>query len=120
MRTRFEATEDFSDLDAETSLCLYRVAQEALTNAGRHSAADDVTVKLARVNGYVQLSVRDNGAGFTQAQQTRPGLGLRSIDERVRLRHGTVTVASEAGQGTLVLVNLPVAQAERTVAAGLS
>jgi signal transduction histidine kinase len=120
IRTTFEATESFGDLDAETSLCLYRVAQEALTNAARHSGARDVVVTLGRCNGHVQLSVQDNGAGFDRSQKAGSGLGLRSIGERARLRNGTANVTSEPGHGTLVRVSIPVADSPRTAAAPVS
>jgi signal transduction histidine kinase len=117
IRTRFEAAADLRDLDPETSLCLYRVAQEALTNAGRHSRADTIVVKLARGNGSVHLSVRDNGAGFEASQRARRGLGLQSIDERVRLRGGQATITSKPGQGTMVIVSIPEADGAAAVAA---
>jgi signal transduction histidine kinase len=117
--TRFEATEDIGDLDIETSLCLYRVAQEALANSARHSRANDVVVKLVRVNGCVQLSVADNGAGFDRSQPMRSGLGLQSIDERARLKNGTATIVSNPGRGTLVSVSLPVVEHDGAAAAEL-
>jgi signal transduction histidine kinase len=120
MRTRFEASESFSDLDPETSLCLYRVAQEALTNAGRHSNASDVVVKLTRANRHFNLSVRDNGAGFEASQRTGRGLGLQSIDERVRLRNGRTVIVSRPGQGTMVTVSMPCVEPEQSTAVAAS
>jgi signal transduction histidine kinase len=108
IRTRVEAADEFRSLDPETALCLYRVVQEALTNAARHSGADDVLVKLEPTNGSIRLSVRDNGAGFDPARRTGTGLGLQSIDERVRLRDGTATITSKPGKGTMVFVTIPV------------
>lgn len=107
IRVQFEAMEGFRDLDPEVALCLYRVAQEALTNAGRHSGAGEVAVTLDRIHGCVQLSIGDNGAGFVHDHRDRRGLGLRSIDERVRLLGGTARVTSIPGRGTTVVVRLP-------------
>jgi signal transduction histidine kinase len=107
IRTRFEAVDALRDLAPEVALCLYRVGQEALTNAGRHSGADEVVVTLDRPPGCVQLSVRDNGRGFHVENREGRGLGLRSIDERVRLRGGWAQVTSSPGHGTMVLVCLP-------------
>jgi signal transduction histidine kinase len=108
IRTRVEAADEFRSLDPETALCLYRVVQEALTNAARHSGADDVLVKLEQTNGCLRLSVRDNGAGFDASRRTGTGLGLQSIDERVQLRDGTATITSKPGKGTMVFVSIPV------------
>jgi signal transduction histidine kinase len=118
IRTRAEVVDGFGRLDPETALCLYRVAQEALTNAARHSGADDILVKLDQTDGLIRLTVRDNGAGFDPSRRRESGLGLQSIDERVRLRHGTATIAATPGKGTTVTVSIPVAAVEPEPGAG--
>jgi PAS domain S-box-containing protein len=101
------ASGDLDSLDFDTALCLYRVAQEALTNIVRHSQAHTTRVELTRSASAVELRVTDDGVGFVAAERTRSGLGLRSIDERVRLAQGSVSVESTPGHGTQVVVHIP-------------
>jgi PAS domain S-box-containing protein len=100
-----------SDITADkaAALCLYRVAQEALRNVVTHSRASHAEVRLLRVGDQLELIVSDNGAGFDirRAGRRHPGLGLVSIDERVRLAGGTATITTELGKGTRVRVQVP-------------
>ena len=101
------ASGDLDSLEFDAALCLYRVTQEALTNIVRHARARTIQVELARSERGVELRVTDDGIGFVAAERTRSGLGLRSIDERVRLARGSVSVDSRPGHGTQVVVLLP-------------
>jgi len=90
------------------ALCLYRIAQEALRNVGRHARASAVQVSLRCLDGGVQLAVRDNGAGFDPAQQRdRPSLGHASMRQRVYQLNGELEVESAPGHGTTVLAWVP-------------
>lgn len=91
------------DVPTPAALCLYRVAQEALRNVLKHSAAGRATILVWRIGQEVVLEVADDGIGFP-AEQPRNGggLGLVSMRERVRLTGGELTVLSEPGRGTLV------------------
>ena len=102
-------------LSPDVALCLFRVAQEALTNAVRHARAQGIDVRLSTTNEGVELTVVDDGIGFVTGERARSGLGLRSIDERVRLTHGSVRVESQPGFGTRLLVQIPVAALEASV-----
>jgi len=94
-------------LPPDVTLSLYRVTQEVLSNAVRHAQAKTVAVNLS-VTGYdVELSITDNGVGFVTKTRLGQGLGLRSIDERVRLLGGSVQIQSTPGQGTRVFVRVP-------------
>ena len=103
----FSAGEGVSSVDGAAALCVYRVTQEALTNAGRHANASAVRVRLSRTAATVELEVVDNGIGFEAGSRTQRGLGLRSIDERVRFNKGIARVESRPGHGTSVFVHLP-------------
>ncbi len=95
-------------LPAEASLCLFRVAQEALNNAARHAHASEVTVVLSSHNGGLRLAVSDNGGGFdTDSTRDRTSLGLASMRERVRLMHGELDIKSSCGGGTTVVAWVP-------------
>lgn len=104
----FTATGHFTAVDRETALCLYRVAEEALSNVVTHAHAHGVEVELLGVDDRIELTISDDGKGFNmaRARESRRGLGLASINERVRLAGGTVSVVSEVNRGTTVHVLL--------------
>jgi signal transduction histidine kinase len=89
------------------TLCLYRIAQESLQNIGRHAPGAAVSVHLTAVPGEIRLSVEDTGPGFPPAAARTRGLGLISMEERVRLVKGRLRVVSRAGKGTRVEVRVP-------------
>jgi PAS domain S-box-containing protein len=97
----------------ETALGLFRVAQEALRNVARHAQARRVEVSVRAQDGGLQLAVMDDGSGFAPAvQRERPSLGLASMRERVLLLGGELDIESAPGQGTTVLVWVPLGKAE--------
>jgi PAS domain S-box-containing protein len=94
------------DLPKDVALVLFRVLQEALTNAVKYSGARDVNVTLHASWDEIQLDVIDNGTGF-EPQAVRGGLGLVSMRERLRLVNGEVVVESQPGRGTSICVRVP-------------
>ena len=85
---------------------MYRTAQEALNNVGRHAGATAVEMELS-VNGHgAELRVRDDGAGFDPAQVGGDGLGLKGMAERARLVGGELDVRSAPGGGTTVTLRI--------------
>ncbi len=110
------------NLDPNAALCLYRVVQEALHNVVKHSAAKSaqITLKGAEDN-TVRLSIMDTGVGFEVHSATgKGGLGLRSMEERVRFLGGTFQIQSQPGKGTEVLVTIPQTAAGGDKAQGIS
>jgi two-component system sensor histidine kinase UhpB len=97
---------DFSDLGDDAQLVVYRVAQEALSNAARHSGAAHVTVTLRRDAKGVELAVADDGRGFAFADSER-GLGIGGMRERALLVEGELTIESRPGAGTTVRLTIP-------------
>jgi signal transduction histidine kinase len=98
-------------LPADTALCLFRVAQEALRNAARHARASAVMVFLAPRGGGLQLAVCDDGSGFDPASHRQsPSLGIQSMRERVRLTGGELDIESTPGHGTTVVAWVPLAK----------
>lgn len=92
----------------DTGLCLFRVTQEALRNVARHARARSAAVSLRPLEGGLQLAVTDTGIGFDPGQHRhRPSLGLASMRERVRLVDGELDIESAAGQGTSIIVWVP-------------
>ncbi len=99
--TRFETDGDASGIDGEAQLVIYRVAQEALSNAARHSGADHVRVRLANDGERVELTVADDGRGFS-FDEAGAGLGIAGMRERALLAGGEVQIESRPGSGTTV------------------
>jgi two-component system, NarL family, sensor histidine kinase UhpB len=98
---------DFSGLDDDAQLVVYRVAQEALSNAARHSGARRIEVRLRRTDGDgVTLDVADDGRGFAFAE-SEGGLGIAGMRERALLVGGELTIESRPGRGTTVRLTLP-------------
>jgi signal transduction histidine kinase len=106
IRCETSGVPDQLEIPAEVSLCLYRVAQEALQNVVRHSQAGQSAVRLHLVGNRLILDVVDDGVGFDEARCT-VGLGFASIRERLKAVDGGVTVKSAPGTGTRVRVWVP-------------
>src|SRR3954453_7739805 len=107
----FESNGDFSGLPADVQLVVYRVAQEALSNAAQHSGADRVEVKLSREGDRVELAVGDDGSGFTFDQAAR-GLGISGMRERALLVGGDMQGESRLDTGTGVRLTAPLEGAD--------
>jgi two-component system, NarL family, sensor histidine kinase UhpB len=96
-----EADGDFSDLPDDVQLVVYRVAQEALSNAARHSGARRIEVGMRRLGAGAELVVSDDGRGFAFAE-AEEGLGLAGMRERALLVGGELTIESRPAHGTTV------------------
>lgn len=105
----FECDPALPRLPNTISLCLYRVLQEALQNAIKHSGTQRFKVAITGSAREVQLSVQDGGAGFDPGKNGQQrGLGLISMRERMRLVQGEFSVESQPGRGTTVRCKAPV------------
>ena len=103
----FNADGDLSDLGDDAQLVVYRVAQEALSNAARHSGAGRVDVRLRRRSGGgVELEVADDGRGFA-FDESEGGLGIAGMRERALLIGAELTIESRPGRGTTVRLTVP-------------
>lgn len=102
----FSAEGDSAGLDPDVQLVIYRVSQEALGNAIRHSGADRIAVRLLIDTRRASLEVSDNGSGFTFEQSTT-GLGLGGMRERALLVGGELSTESRPGHGTTVRLTVP-------------
>jgi PAS domain S-box-containing protein len=103
-------------LPEDVSLCLYRVAQESLRNIAKHTQDTAVRVALSGKRAGIALRVEDFGGGFDLKEvKGKGGLGLISMEERVRLLNGKFTIESHPGEGTAVEVFLPSVSAKGKV-----
>jgi PAS domain S-box-containing protein len=104
----FSCESDLGQISETTSVVLFRVLQEALSNVAKHSGAERVIVSFGLEGDQVLLRVSDHGRGFdTQSLHEHGGLGLISMRERLRLVGGTVKIVSSAGQGTNIEASAP-------------
>jgi two-component system, NarL family, sensor histidine kinase UhpB len=111
IKTSFESSGDLLGLPADVQLVAYRVAQEALSNAAQHSGAEHVHVRLAREGHRLELTVADDGSGFTFDQAAR-GLGISGMRERALLVGGDMQVESRLDSGTRVRLTVPLDHAD--------
>ena len=101
-------------LPKEISLCLFRVLQEALWNAVKHSGMRHFRVELRGTTREIELIVEDMGVGFNpQDAMSRRGLGLISMRERLQLLSGEFFIKSERGRGTTIRAQVPLMAVER-------
>ena len=107
--SRFELVDDLFDADA--SMNLYRIVQESLNNILKHSRARHADIRLERDLHEVQLRIEDDGVGFEPGQpDSRRGLGLKNMNERVRMLGGKLNVEAAPGKGTRIEVTIPTAE----------
>ena len=96
------------DLTKQQSTAIFRIFEEAIRNVMHHAQATQVDIKLEKKNGELLLTIRDNGRGITEAEQSdRLSLGLLGMRERANLIGGRVDIASPEGKGTVVTVRVP-------------
>ena len=104
----FEHQTAFKRLAPALETAIFRIAQEALTNAKKHSGSSKIEVRLTQNENRIRLEVVDWGTGFASRRISRGRHGLRGIRERARLLGGTADIDSQPGQGTSVSVDLPI------------
>lgn len=109
---------DIDEIDdlfsTEAQLNLYRTIQECLTNIGKHANATQLSVIVKACERSVTFTVEDNGEGFTMArvlgkETFRQGIGLASMEERVRMLGGSLEIKSQVGLGTRISFTIPIA-----------
>jgi signal transduction histidine kinase len=95
-------------LHAEVETAVYRIVQEALTNAVKHAGANHVSVVVTRKSTTVHVVIEDDGSGFDPGAVSTGGLGLLGMRERVELLDGTFEIDTSPRAGTTLIVELPV------------
>ncbi|PFJ02519.1 sensor histidine kinase [Priestia megaterium] len=93
---------------SKLEVALFRLVQEAVTNALKHADATEIQVKIEFNNEHAILLVKDDGCGFNQEEKKENSFGLIGMKERVDLLDGTISVHSKINQGTLVMIKVPI------------
>jgi len=110
MRVWFHVNADVRSKNSDVDVCLYRIAQEAIRNAAKHSHAKEAWVEIGQQRDVIRLSILDRGIGFdSRTLNAGRGLGLVSMRERAALISGSLTIKSAPGEGTCVEVRVPAA-----------
>ncbi len=105
---RVQCDEDGIEPEPDTSLALFRIAQEALTNVAKHAHASLVVMRLRRESGNILLEIRDNGRGISQHDMQKPrSFGLRGIRERVSSLGGEFAIGAAEHGGTHLVLRVP-------------
>ena len=112
LKCSFELDDLGQTFPTETEIVIYRIFQEILTNIGKHAQASQVDIVVKKRQDHVHFSINDNGSGFDVKEvlagtANTGGMGLGSIEERVRMLDGTLQLWSEVGQGTRISFNVP-------------
>lgn len=116
VRIEFKESDVPAAIPNEISLCLFRVLQEALQNAVKHSTGQNFNVEVYGTEQGISLTVTDSGIGFDwQHAMNSRGLGLISMRERLRLVNGELSIQSAAGSGTIVLARVPIRPTEHSI-----
>ena len=108
IQAAFTADVSTEQLPLDLSVCLYRVALEALRNISRHSGAPTASITLKQDERFLTLEVADSGKGFDVEKARRgSGIGLFSAEERVKLLQGSFEIKSSSGTGTVLIARVP-------------
>jgi PAS domain S-box-containing protein len=108
MKVECECDPEIGQLPETTQTTAYRVVQEALNNARKHSGSDLVAIAVRKQGGDLHLAIRDFGRGFDVASARQRGFGLRGMSERAHLSGGECSIQSQPGAGTTISVRLPI------------
>jgi signal transduction histidine kinase len=98
---------NWNNIDEITKVNLYKIIQESIFNIIKHSEANNVIIKFRFSNGHLNLSIIDNGFGFKQKRKPK-GIGLKNIKSRIEKLDGSYEILSEKGEGTKILIHIPI------------
>ncbi|XAK58247.1 two-component sensor histidine kinase DegS [Bacillus inaquosorum] len=112
VKIHFQCIGDTEDrrLAPQFEVALFRLAQEAVSNALKHSESEEITVKVEITKDFVILMIKDNGKGFDlkeAKEKKNKSFGLLGMKERVDLLEGTITIDSKIGLGTFIMIKVP-------------
>lgn len=104
---RCECREEGVPFEPDAAAQVYRIAQEAVSNAARHGGATEIRVTLEKVDGLGRLHIEDNGRGFSPRTRSHAGMGLRIMRYRAEMIGGTLSVEARPGRGARIVCLYP-------------
>ncbi len=106
--TSFYADEDAFNINDDHEIILFRIAQEVLNNIVKHADATEISINMIQNKGIPEISIKDNGCGFDTSiiNKKDSGIGLRNIIERSKIIGAKLSLISQPGSGTTVLISL--------------
>ncbi len=107
VRCTFECTEPILLRDNQTATQLFRIAQEATTNAIKHSKAEQIVIELGRTNDGASLRIADDGVGISQDDSSKPGMGLQTMQYRADIIGCSLRISKNQDRGTEVICEIP-------------
>lgn len=107
IKVEFESTLESRNIKPDTAVFLYRMFQEATNNMLKHAKATLINIKLSQTNHNILLSLQDNGIGFSM-DETKPGNGLKNIQERCRVIGAQHQIKSSKNKGTFIQIQYPI------------
>jgi signal transduction histidine kinase len=114
LKCRLDCPADVPIPSGETATHLYRIAQEAVNNAVRHSHASEITIRLSNQKDSLRFEIADNGNGLPRGAQPKPGMGLHIMKHRASVIGAQLELLSQPEQGVTVSCILPIRNAKRT------
>lgn len=115
IKTIFQSRPTEHELSKAVQLTAYRIAQEALTNALKHAHCTQVTIDMTDSGNVLTLEISDNGRGFSQSEVGKPkAYGLKGLNERAKSVGGWLDVSTRDGQGTSIILSVPLPDATET------
>lgn len=106
----FEYNVEAGIMGVDTEKMIYRIIQESLSNALKHSKANNLTVKLNVINHQVSITIADDGVGFDGDSNIKKGIGIQNIKERVTYLNGFFNLTSTKGKGTRIMIRIPLSK----------
>jgi PAS domain S-box-containing protein len=107
LECRCEADSQVAGCDGAKATHLYRIAQEAVNNARKHSEARSLVIRLTKTQGWLELTVEDDGKGFAPPSRGAGGMGLHTMEYRARSMGGTLQVHAGSPRGAVVRCRIP-------------
>lgn len=104
---KYQQFELQSHLDKPTLTSVYRIVQELLANAIKHAHAQEVILQCSELEGWLFITVEDNGIGMDLTLKQHAGLGLKNIHNRVKLLNGNIEIISQKGEGYTINIQIP-------------
>jgi signal transduction histidine kinase len=115
IKTQLLASHEIPNPDKPIQLAAYRTTQEALTNVSKYAQATAVWVEVSDAEEVLTVEIRDNGQGIADADFDKPqSFGIRGLRERARTVSGWLDVSTRAGQGTSIILSVPLTEQART------